>query len=86
MPYILTTPTVDEGPIGTHRLFQFYRQARGVTLARYGEDVLEFRYPSEDDLRLADEYWIGGHTYTISDASASILLDAGYVDYLTEIL
>jgi hypothetical protein len=85
MPYTFTTPTVEEGPIGTHRLFQFYKLARGVTVARYGEDILEFRYPSEDDLALADDVWVGGHSYTISDASADILSAAGYDDYLVEV-
>lgn len=85
MPYIFTTPTVDEGPIGTHRLFQFYKQARGVTVARYGEDILEFRYPSEDDLALADAVWLGGRTYTISNVEADLLLAAGYTNYLTEV-
>lgn len=85
MPYTFTTPTVDEGPIGNERLFQFFTKAKGVTVARYGEDILEFRYPSEDELAEADDVWIGGHSYTVSDASADVLIAAGYGNYLVRI-
>lgn len=86
MPYVFKTPTVSEGPIGDHRLFMFYEQDRGVTVARYGDDFYEMRYPSEDDLQEADEYWVGGYEHVVTDATASMLSDAGYDDYLTEIV
>lgn len=86
MPYIFKTPTVSEGPIGDHRLFHFYEQDRGVTVARYGAEFVELRYPSEDELYEADEYWLGGHEHVVTDATASMLTAAGYEDYLTEIV
>lgn len=82
MPYIFKTPTVSEGPIGEHRLFQFYRQDRGVTVVKYNDEYYEVRYPSEDDLAESDAFYIGGHEYVVSDSEADDLTDAGYGDYL----
>lgn len=83
MAYRFKTPTVSEGPIGDHRLFWFYQQDRGVTVARYGKQIVQMRYASEDDLNDADAVWHGGNEYTVSDADAAILNAAGYGAYLT---
>lgn len=85
MPFLFNPPTVSEGPIGGHRLFQFYEQDRGVTVVRDGEVFYEVRYPSEDELREADEYWLGGVTHTVSDETAALLIEAGYGDRLVEL-
>ena len=58
---------------------------RGVTLLINGTSVTENRTPSQDDLANADAYYLGGHAYTLSDAEAQILIDAGYSDYLTPV-
>ena len=58
---------------------------RGITLLINGTTVTENRTPSQDDLANADSYYLGGHAYTISDAQAQILIDAGYSDYLTPV-
>jgi len=86
MPYQFTTPHVWEGPIGGHRLFEFYQQKQGVSVLRYGNRFVEVRFPSQDELRDADQYWLGGSTYEVDDATASALSAAGYDDSLTEII
>ena len=56
---------------------------RGVTLLVNGSTVTENRTPSQDDLADADYYFLGGHTYVVSNAQAAVLTAAGYGDYLT---
>ena len=56
---------------------------RGISLLINGTTVTENRTPSQDDLADADAYYLGGHAYTLTDAEAQILIDAGYSDYLT---
>ncbi len=86
MPYIFETPTVQEGPAGGHRLFEFYTLDRGVTVVRTGTNYQMVRFPSQDLLEQVDEYWSGGSTHEVSDEAAAGLTTAGYGDYLTEIV
>lgn len=85
MPYIFTPPTIAEGPIGGHRLFQFRTLDRGITVVRTGAtSFIEVRFPTEDYLR-NKEYWLGGRNHTVSDGTAADLIAGGYADYLEEI-
>ena len=59
---------------------------RGVSLIVNGTTVTENRTPSQDDLADADAYYLGGHAYTLTNAEAQILIDAGYSDYLTPVV
>lgn len=59
---------------------------RGVSLIINGTTVTENRTPSQDDLANADTYYLGGHAYTLTNAEAQILIDAGYSDYLTPVV
>lgn len=59
---------------------------RGITLLVNGTTVSENRTPSQDDLADADAYYLGGHAYTLTNAEAQILIDAGYSDYLTPVV
>lgn len=86
MPYLFTTPTVEEGPAGGSRLFEFYTLDQGVTVIRTGTTYRSVRFPSQDLLEQVDEYWLGGSTYEVDDATAAGLTTAGYGDYLTEIV
>jgi hypothetical protein len=86
MPYIFTTPTVEEGPAGGHRLFHFYTLDRGVTVIRVGSDFETVRYPTQDLLQEVDEYWLGGTENIIDDETAADLDAAGFGEYLTEIV
>lgn len=60
--------------------------ARGVTLLVNGTVVTESRTPYQDDLANATTYYLGGHEYTLTDAEAQILIDAGYSAYLEPII
>ena len=56
---------------------------RGISLLINGSTVTENRTPSQDDLAAADQYFLGGHVYTVDQATADILIAAGYSEYLT---
>lgn len=56
---------------------------RGVTLIVNGTTVTETRTPYQNTLAEADAYYLGGHSYLLTDAQAQILIDAGYSEYLT---
>lgn len=58
---------------------------RGITLLVTGTTVAENRTPSQDDLAAADVYYLGGHTYTLDDTDAQVLINAGYSEYLTQL-
>ena len=58
---------------------------RGVSLLINGTTVTESQTPSQDDLAAASFYYLGGHEYTISDYEATILINAGYTDYVTPV-
>lgn len=56
---------------------------RGISLIVNGTTVTENRTPSQDDLANATAYYLGGHAYTLTNAEAQILINAGYSSYLT---
>jgi hypothetical protein len=58
---------------------------RGVSLLVNGTTVTATQTPSHDDLAAASYYFLGGHEYTISDAQATVLINAGYGDYVTPV-
>lgn len=78
MGYVLIPPTVEEGPIGGHRLFYFYKMLRGISILKIDGQYVEIREPSQDEIALATEVYIGGHEYPVSDAIAAELIAAGY--------
>jgi hypothetical protein len=80
--YIFTTPVVEEGPSGQHRLFYFYKLKRGLTITRTGEYYEIGRWFNHDELEAADEYWLGGHEHEVTEATKDALI-AG-VDDVTE--
>jgi hypothetical protein len=59
--------------------------ARGQSLLVTGTTVVEIETPSQDDLAACSYYFLGGHEYTISDAQATVLINAGYSDYVTPV-
>ena len=60
--------------------------ARGQTLIVNGTTVTLTLTPSQDDLAAASYYFLGGHEYTISDTQATVLINAGYGDYVTPVV
>lgn len=78
MGYVLIPPTIEEGPIGGHRLFYFYKMLRSISVLKIDGQYVEIREPSQDEIALATEVYIGGHEYPVSDAVAAELIAAGY--------
>jgi hypothetical protein len=58
---------------------------RGYSLLVTGTTVTEIQTPSQDQLDEAGYYFLGGHEYVVSQAQATVLINAGYSAYLTVI-
>ena len=58
---------------------------RGYSLLVTGTTVTEIQTPSQDQLAAAGYYFLGGHEYVVSQAQATVLINAGYSAYLTVI-
>lgn len=86
MAYTFRPPHVIEAGSGGHRLFQFSGLNKGVTVVQSGSKFYETQFPSQDLLDIADKYWLGGHIYTVDNATAADLTAAGYGSNLTEIV
>lgn len=85
MPYIFKTPVSEEGPIGPHRLWEFYRLERGITVLKIDGEYYETQSVAQEEMDVADAVYLGGHEYEVSDEEAAELTAAGYEEYLTEI-
>ena len=85
MAHQFIPPNVDETPGGFGRLMWRYRIARGDTLLVYGTAVERLRTPGVDQTLDADYTYQGGHIYYISDVEKTILTNAGYGAYITEV-
>jgi len=83
--YVLTPPTVDEGPAGFGRLFWRYKIARGDTLLMTAGVVTRTRTPSVAEAAAADYAYLGGHVYVISPAENTLLIAAGYGGNITTV-
>lgn len=72
------TPSVDEGPAvpGT-RLMRFYKIARGITILEASGTYTAVRYPTQDEIAAATTAYLGGHEYTVDDATKAALTAAG---------
>lgn len=81
MAKLFLPPTVEEGPIGGHRLFYFYTMTRGVSVLKIDGEYIEVREPSQDEIALATEVYLGGHEYIVTDAEGAALTAAGYTVY-----
>ena len=85
MAWKFVGPTVDETPAGFGRLFWRFRIARADTILVYGTATQQVRTPGVDQTLEADYYYLGGHEYIISDTEKTILTNAGYGAYITEV-
>jgi hypothetical protein len=82
--YILTTPTEEYGPAGGGRLFIRYRLTRAISLMRNNGIWSEIRFPTEDIIKAADKFYVGGSEYEISQPTYQSLIDQGYGQYVRE--
>jgi hypothetical protein len=75
--YIFSTPYVEEGPTGEHRLFYFYKLRRGLSVVKSGGSYYTTRYPTEDVINAAQEFYSGGHKYEVTAAVKAALIAGG---------
>ena len=76
--YILTPPTEEYGPAGGGRLFIRYRLNRGESLVRNNGIWSQTAFPTEDVIREADKFFLGGSTYEIDLATYNSLVAQGF--------
>ena len=74
--YIFTTPSVQEGPSGKHRLFYFYKRTLGITVVKQNGTYRINRYPLDPSVETYEEFYIGGHKHTVNDATKAALIAA----------
>ena len=75
--YVFTTPVVEEGPIGKHRLFYFYKMDRGISVAKSNGVYSKLRYPVDEDIATYDEFYLGGHKHIVDAATKTALIASG---------
>lgn len=76
--YQFEPPYIEEGVDTGHRLFNRMRFRKGISVLKIGNEFVELRYPSQDELAMASVYYMGGHIHTVSDSDAADLIAAGY--------
>jgi len=69
-------PTVEEGPAG-FGLFYRYTLNRGVSVLKTSGVYALRRYPTQDEIDAATEYYAGGHEYEVTSNQKSALIAAG---------
>ena len=69
-------PTVEEGPAGSG-LFYRYTHLRGVSVLKTSGVYATKRYPTQDEITAATEYYAGGHEYEVTSAQKSAIIAAG---------
>ena len=69
-------PTVEEGPAGSG-LFYRYTHLRGVSVLKTSGVYATKRYPTQDEINAATEYYAGGHEHEVTSAQKSAIIAAG---------
>ena len=74
--YTLVTPTLEQGPIGGHRLFTHFKQrTKSYTIILSGGTYSLIQFPSEDELVTYTAYYMGGCQHTgISEAIRTAMI------------
>jgi hypothetical protein len=72
--YTFTTPVVEEGPIGDHRLFYFFKMNRGITIIKSSGTYRQVRYILDETLDDYAETYRGGYKYTVNEATKEALI------------
>ena len=85
--YLFRTPSVEETPMGWHRLLERYSIARGVTVMMIDGIYSSYRFPAQTQTAEATEVYLGGHDYIIDENTKNRLTDptigGNYGDYIT---
>ena len=73
--WLFKTPTVEEGPAGMHRLFEFYKLDRGISIVLdTNGQYQQIRYPLDSDLLDYPVVYRGGYNYTVDDVTKAALI------------
>lgn len=64
--------------MGGNWLFARYTLPRGITVLKIDGMYYEMRYPTQDDMAIAEVVYQGGHEYNVSAEEAAELEGAGY--------
>ena len=73
-----TTPIVEEGPAGLHRLFDFYKLNRGISIVLKPTGGYEqVRYLQDSDFDSYPAYYRGGYNHTVDAATKAALIAGG---------
>jgi hypothetical protein len=76
--WLFETPTVEEGPAGSARLFYFYKIDRGITIVRNTNgQYAQVRYLQDEDYANYPEIYQGGYNHTVDDATKAALIAGG---------
>ena len=75
--YTFVTPIIAEGPAGGHRLFQFRKLDRGITVVGAPGAYQQVRYLQDEVLNTYSEIYRGGYNYTVSAATKEALIAGG---------
>ena len=71
------TPTVLEGPIGDHRLFEFFRLNRALSVVMTDAGTYTtVRYEQDSELQGYPIAYRGGYHYIVDDATREALINA----------
>ena len=66
------TPTVLEGPVGDHRLFQFFRLNRAISIVMTDAG----NYEQDSELQGYPIAYRGGYHYIVDDATKAALINS----------
>ena len=80
--YHLTTPIEVYGPACGGRLFIRYRLNRGMSLQRNNGIWSTTTFPTEDVIKAADIFYVGGHEYVIPEYVYNELVEQGFGEYV----
>ena len=76
--YYLTPPVVEYGPAGGGRLFIRYRLNRGESLMRNNGVWTQTAFPTEDVIKAAELFYLGGRDYEIPQSVYTELINQGF--------
>lgn len=74
--YTFITPTLEQGLIGNHRLFNFFKQrTKGYTVINNAGVYSLTQYPQQDELEAYTAYYMGGciHTGVSEEVRAAMI-------------
>jgi hypothetical protein len=73
--WLFQTPTVEEGPAGDTRLFEFYKIDRGISIVLQTNGVWkQMRYLVDGDFDTYPLAFRGGYKYEVDDATKASLI------------